>query len=294
MIELFVDYEKVELDAFTFAGGERHIRIKDLGENPNQYEYKAIIVKAQIESSNDIMDLLLLVDAIERHPNATLRHCQRDLLMPYLPYARQDRLMQPGESLAAARFAELINMCNFDTVSCADPHSDVGPSHIKNMVPLGQDELFYALMSEQDVLQGNEGFVLCSPDAGALKKIYKVASIIGYEGDIAVGQKHRNTATGQITGTSFSGADVNGKTVIIVDDICDGGATFTHLGTVLKEAGAAKVILYVTLGIFSKGIDDVFEGSVDEIYTPFPWRKNSEWTNEKGILKTVDMIECLL
>ena len=52
--------------------------------------------------------------------------------------------------------------------------------------------------------------------------------------------------------------------------ICDGGASFIHLGAKLKEQGAAKVVLYATHGIFSKG-KEVFAGTVDEVYAKYDW-----------------------
>lgn len=284
MINVYADGEHCSVKFFGFPGGERNVQITGLAYNYKIQEYKDICIIADIESSDDVMDLFMLTDALDRHSNSSVRLGNRHLIMPYLPYARQDRVMQTGEANGVARFAQLINMMGFNNVLVVDPHSDVGPSHIKNLCPVSQAEIIGLTLSDFDY----EDVVLCSPDAGALKKIYQFAERVEYYGDIAVGQKHRDLRTGEITGTSFHGADVNGKTVLIVDDICDGGATFVHLGKALKSAGASKVVLAVTHGIFSKGIDGVFEGAVDEIYTPLPWTKNIEGKNEKGILKTVD------
>ena len=59
---------------------------------------------------------------------------------------------------------------------------------------------------------------------------------------------------------------LEGRTAIITDDICDGGYTFIKVAEQLKAKGASKVILFVTHGIFSKGLD-VFEGLIDHVYT---------------------------
>jgi ribose-phosphate pyrophosphokinase len=63
---------------------------------------------------------------------------------------------------------------------------------------------------------------------------------------------------------------VNGKTVLIIDDICDGGKTFLELGKKLKELGAKSVLLHVTHGIFSKGRDAMFP-YVDVVTAKYDW-----------------------
>jgi len=77
----------------------------------------------------------------------------------------------------------------------------------------------------------------------------------------------RRAADGSIANVDiFTRAPLSGKTCIIVDDICDGGRTFITLSRKLKEQGAAKVLLYVTHGIFSQGVD-VLKGYIDQIFT---------------------------
>jgi len=79
-----------------------------------------------------------------------------------------------------------------------------------------------------------------------------------------IGAKDRDVKTGNITRTSITPI-VHGGNAIIVDDICDGGRTFIELAKCLKPA-CDKVYLYVTHGIFSKGLD-VFDGLIDHIWT---------------------------
>lgn len=91
-----------------------------------------------------------------------------------------------------------------------------------------------------------------SPDAGAEKKAKEVGKQV--KADVFAASKVRDTMTGQIISTEIRG-DVKGRNLIIIDDICDGGATFTELAKKLKEKGANDIYLYVTHGIFSKGLD---------------------------------------
>ena len=101
-----------------------------------------------------------------------------------------------------------------------------------------------------------------------LKKIYKVAKKTGLT--VVEAKKVRDVATGQIMKTEIDSDQLVGvDTAIIVDDICDGGRTFTELSKVIRESGfQGELILCVTHGIFSKGLD-VFDGpnGFDSVYT---------------------------
>ena len=106
----------------------------------------------------------------------------------------------------------------------------------------------------------NDKFILIAPDGGSLKKIYKLAEQIGYKGDIITCNKERDTQ-GNLTKTVVPlntklHAD---KDFIIVDDICDGGRTFTNIADNIKQNGYIKnkIYLVVTHGIFSAGFEEL-------------------------------------
>lgn len=105
-----------------------------------------------------------------------------------------------------------------------------------------------------------KNIILVSPDAGASKKIYKLAEQIGYKGDIITCSKDRDE-NGKLTKTvvplgiqHFSLS----KNFIIIDDICDGGRTFINIAKEIKEFNnKTKIYLIVTHGIFSKGFEEL-------------------------------------
>lgn len=104
-----------------------------------------------------------------------------------------------------------------------------------------------------------------APDAGAAKKAFAVASY--YRLPLLTAAKVRDVKTGAIIRTELLGAaTVAGRAALIVDDICDGGRTFIELAKVLRAAGADRVFLYVTHGIFSQGLG-VFAGLIDGVFT---------------------------
>lgn len=290
MIRAYLGGSELDIEFKTFAGGERNVFIKGFIRPPVQYtdlteeipEGKDLLVYAHVNSSDAIVDLILFTDAFNRLGRGTGHMTKKVCYVPYIPYARQDRVMNPGEALGAAVFGKLINLCSFDRVIVDDPHSDVSPSHITNVCIFEQYELALDILGYGFF----DNAVIVAPDAGAVKKVTKLAQKVGHT-SIGVGSKKRNLLTNEITNTAYAGPDVEGKRVIMIDDICDGGRTFIELGKVLRENGAAEVILYTTHGIYSYGAD-VFEGVVDEVYSAYPWVKNLEGRNEKEIFKSVD------
>ena len=105
---------------------------------------------------------------------------------------------------------------------------------------------------------------LVSPDKGAFSKVKALATTLGGIPFIKA-DKVRDPETGDLSGFSYEGS-VQGLDLLIVDDICDGGGTFVGLAKILKEGGAKSISLYVSHGIFSKGLK-VLDGAIDAVYT---------------------------
>lgn len=116
----------------------------------------------------------------------------------------------------------------------------------------------------QKALENTKDYLLISPDGGALKKVYKLAQFLGGQPVIEC-SKMRDVKTGQLSGFKVFADDLAGKTCVIVDDICDGGGTFLGLAKELKAKNVGKLILVVTHGIFSKGLEELTT-VFDEIY----------------------------
>lgn len=238
-------------EKFYFPTGEMQVRIKEA------YGDKRMSVHFLFEQNEEIFELLLIVDALKR-----MGLKLEGIAMPYIPFSRQDRINQGGEALSIKIFADLINQCGAEVVEVDDPHSDVSTALINNLKVRTQVDIH-----EKNMVFATNGKPVwfISPDAGALKKIYKMA-----EKNKAIGvvecSKKRNTTTGEITGVEVHIDSFNGKDCVIVDDICDGGKTFIEIAKILKQKDAGKITLMVTHGFFTKGLE-VFDGLIDEIYT---------------------------
>lgn len=268
----------VTFDSFTFAGGEEHIRF-----NPSDFaDVTTVIIEARLISSMALIQLMMANDALRRIVGKLVNI---ELAIPYFPYARQDRVCVEGEALGAAVIAGFINGLGFSKVTISDAHSDVSPALINNVVNVPQIDILKKCDGLCKRLSAGE-LTLVSPDAGASKKTLKIAEAFNGIPQVIAAQKVRNLQTGEIIKTEIN-QDVTGKKVLIADDICDGGRTFIELAKILRERGAVEVSLFVTHGIFSKGLS-VFDGLIDTIYTtdscrPLDALQSSERTQVKII-----------
>jgi ribose-phosphate pyrophosphokinase len=201
------------------------------------------------------MELFMLLEILNRNKCGAIY-----LVIPYFPYARQDRVTEDKCAFSLKVFCNLLNsqLKPEDKVVMFDPHSDVTPALCDNAAVIPTLSIveghFYKEFGDIDAF--------IAPDAGAYKKVSGVAMYYGKP--VIVATKTRNVTTGELSDPKVHGQVP--ERVIIVDDICDGGRTFTSLAKVLRDAGAKWVGLYVTHGIFSKGVK-VFDGLIDHIYT---------------------------
>jgi len=234
--------------------------LKVTGELPAFAQLMRIRVAA-MRDMNDFMLLAQLVDAVRHVTDVAVSHLQ----LAWLPWARQDRHMVAGDSFALKVFANQLNTLNFDKVFILDPHSDAAAAAINNCVAIPQETcLLQSETLRRAIAQGE--LMLVAPDAGALKKIHNVAKATGAK-NYAILTKERDVASGNLTGFALVAGEVAGKDLLIVDDLCDAGGTFIGSAQVLREAGARSVSLYVTHGIFSKGVENLLNNGIDAIYT---------------------------
>ncbi len=248
---------EMEVSFLRFSGGERHVQ---LGEAPNGDR----IIRADLRSSDDVFDLLLLANAVvEAKPEARL-HVE----ISYLPYARQDRVCAPGQAFSMKVLARLLGtMENVDALVVWDCHSPVGAKLTGAVNIPAQDIIRTSDELTRMIVDLNS--VLVCPDKGAVARTEAVAKAFQKElqpEPIVFCEKVRDPATGQITHTNVKTDSLVGRTAIITDDICDGGYTFIKVAEQLRAKGAERVVLFVTHGIFSKGLS-VFDGLIDQVFT---------------------------
>lgn len=243
---LYTSKGKIDIMKLVFSDGAIRYRLPEY----TGLDRVSLIVSEKIDINTVPMKLALLQSLLE---NLGVNTCK--LIFKYLPYARADRLFGKGESFGLDAFAKLIDP--FYEVFAYDIHNF---ENAENLIgPITDIRVNSFIGSACSHLGSfNTASILIAPDKGAKEKVKSVAEY--FELEAVYAEKIRDTKTGQITDTTLSETDkVKGRDCVIVDDICDGGGTFIPLAKKLKHAGAKTVTLYVTHGIFSKGIDPLKE-----------------------------------
>lgn len=163
------------------------------------------------------------------------------LNMPYLPNARMDRVKNPDEVFTLKWFAKFINSMNFDGVEVCDVHSNVSEALIDHILSRSAHDCVDCVIDEL----GAKGLhpLLCFPDEGACKRYAPLFPHQDYVSCI----KHRDWRTGKIEHLELTDPEkVAWRNILIVDDICSRGGTFTHTAKALRSAGAKEIFLYVS------------------------------------------------
>lgn len=207
-----------------------------LNLNDNDFEFnEGNLISWFYDGDDEMFTIMSLVDILKRHK------CNKiNLYMPYLPNARMDRIKSDNENFALKVFANWINSLGFNKVYVENVHSNVSNALIDNIV----DELPDIDIETIDRMYNFD--VIFFPDEGACKRYKDMDIIKQLNRPIAFGIKNRDWKTGEIISLAIMGADVSGKNVLIVDDICSKGFTFYYAGQQLIEHGAKDIRLYVT------------------------------------------------
>ncbi|SMD32941.1 ribose-phosphate pyrophosphokinase [Reichenbachiella faecimaris] len=204
--------------------------------------------------SDNLIELLLMIDAAKR-ASAKSVTC----VVPYYGYARQDRKDKPRVSIAAKLMANVLQAAGADRLMTCDLHAD----QIQGFFDIPVDHLVSASIFVPYIRQLNlDNLIFAAPDVGSTKRVREFAKF--FEADMVVCDKHRKRAN-EIASMQVIG-DVEGKNVILVDDIIDTAGTLTKAANLLKEKGAISVRAFCTHPILSgKAYENVDSSELEEL-----------------------------
>ena len=252
---------ELQFDSFTFGGGEPHIQI----DKPEYIDpFDLVTITHRYNMPGDLIQIILANDALKR-----LGFNNIELVLPYFPGARQDRVCNEGEALSVKVFSDMINSCKFNRVFIYSPHSDVTPALIDNVVELDLDKVFLKEIINE--LERPRGVNIVCPDAGAGKRVGKLTKEMadafpGINFNLIRCEKIRDVATGELKEFFVMNDDLRGFPTIIVDDIVANGGTFLGLGKVLNERNCGKLILFTSHADHTEGLGKMGE-FFDQVYT---------------------------
>jgi ribose-phosphate pyrophosphokinase len=248
-VKIYTKAGELAFSTFNFPDGQPHFRL-----NTYEREFDEVTIETAIRNPGELFAVLLAADTLRACGYSSIR-----LDIRYLLGARMDRAIMVGEPFTLGLVARLLNGAGFSKVRILDAHSEVASRLIRNAVNV----LPWHVVQQVDATLGF-ATVIC-PDHGAIDRVKSL-----YSGYICYCTKYRNPNSGNLSAFNVeNGHDhIKDNACLIIDDICDGGATFVGLAKELRALGASKVYLYVTHGIFSKGSIKELDG----IYTTNSYR----------------------
>jgi ribose-phosphate pyrophosphokinase len=243
------------LNVTRMPDGQPHVKL-DFVHNPGPIE--PLLIRTRITNSEDLFVLLLVVDILRRRFGAGV---ELNLEVSYLMGGRMDRRIDVNQPFTLKVVTDILNGVGFSKIYLHHPHSDVSTALLNASVI--EPKMFWLRAAWKFSEQVNyQDIAVASPDAGASKAVEAFA----HENNFPFVQclKTRKPETGQLHDIRVTNPEnAEDKNVLILDDICDGGATFKGISEKLRLEGCRKIGLAVTHGIFSNG----FKFGVDYIYT---------------------------
>lgn len=220
---------------------------------------KEIILVQSLSSPTDhhTIEFLMLVDALRRKGTVDIT-----AVIPYMGYTKQDKVFREGESLSVKVIAQMLQIMPLRRIITFDLH---------NLAILGFYDIpvtnltAFSLFQEHFSKLKLDNYLVVAPDAGAAKKSSAFATTLGL--DIVYIDKKRDLSTGQVVVKGISG-DVNGKDIIITDDMVATGSTLIESSKYLHEKGARSVTIAVTHFLNVPGVrEKLISSDIDEIIT---------------------------
>jgi ribose-phosphate pyrophosphokinase len=219
----------------NFSDGEIMVEI---GENVRGRD--VYVIQSTCEpSNNNLMELLVMVDALKRASAARIT-----AVIPYFGYARQDRKVAPRTPITSKLVADLITTAGTDRVLTMDLHA----GQIQGFFNIPVDHLYAAPVMLADIKEHiRERVVVVSPDAGGTERARAFAKRL--DAGLAIIDKRRSGPN--VSEVMHIIGDVAGQICLIVDDMIDTAGTLCQAAKALKEQGAREVFACATHAVLS-------------------------------------------
>ncbi len=227
--------ELSEVTIRNFSDGEIWVKYEENVRGVDLY-----IVQSTFAPSDNMMELLMLIDAAKR---ASARRITA--VIPYFGYARQDRKDQPRVAITAKLVANLLVEAGANRVITMDLHTP----QLQGFFDIPLDHLYASTVTVGKLQSlGLSNLAVAAPDVGGVKTARAYAKMLG-DADLVVVDKRRPKHN--VAEVMNIIGDVQGKNVIVIDDLIDTGSTFVQCAESLKKAGAETIVGVCTHPVFS-------------------------------------------
>ncbi|MGH8949405.1 MAG: ribose-phosphate diphosphokinase [Acidimicrobiia bacterium] len=241
-----------ELERSNFANGEIYVRPAESVRGADCY-----VMQSHCQPINDhIMEQLITIDALNR---ASARRITA--VMPFFGYSRQDKKVRPREPITARLVGDLFMTAGADRLVSVDLHTGQlqgfihKPFDSLTALPIITDYLSQKLNGQTTVV---------SPDAGGVKRAERYARFL--DASVAFVYKRRDPVLHNVSEALELAGSVDGRHVVIVDDIIDTAGTVTNAAEMVRDQGALSVRIAATHGVFSEPALDLLKNApVEEV-----------------------------
>ncbi|MBO8453318.1 MAG: ribose-phosphate pyrophosphokinase [Bacteroidetes bacterium] len=236
-------------DVLAFSDGEFQPSLNESVRGATVF-----IVQSTFPPTDNLFELLLMIDAAKRASAHTVI-----AVMPYFGWARQDRKDKPRVSIGAKLVANILHAAGCDRVMTCDLHAD----QIQGFFDFPVDHI-YASNIFLPYLRGLniQDLAIAAPDMGGAKRANAYARYLQCPVIVCHKSRERANVVGSITAIG----EVEGKNVVIVDDMIDTAGTLTKAANVLKDMGALSVRACATHAVFSgSAYERIAESALEEV-----------------------------
>lgn len=232
-----------------FSDGEIWVKY---GENIRGSE--VFIIQSTNPPAENLMELLIMIDAAKRASATRIT-----AVIPYFGYSRQDRKDQPRVAITAKLVANLLTVAGADRIMTMDLHA----AQIQGFFDIPFDHLYGSTMFTGLFNEVKDNLVVVSPDVGGIKMARSYAKRL--HADLVVIDKRRPKQN--LAEVVHIIGNVEGKDVLLVDDLIDTAGTFVGAIDALKKEGAKEIYGAITHPLFSgPAIERIQESQIKKLY----------------------------
>lgn len=250
----------INTDVKIFPDGENYLRI-NIEDETLIAGKEVIIVQSTGPSTNGtqnsrLMELFMIIDSVKRMGGVKII-----VVVPYLAYARQDKIFRPGESQFANVIFHIINSLGIDEFYTVDIHANKVLEEC-TCKAINIDSM--KVLADYIISKGARDIVVIAPDKGAIERSKTFATHFGRDIPVDFLSKERDVKTGEIELTGS--LSLQDKNVVIADDIIATGGTMAKAIKLAKEGGANKIFAVATHALLlGQAKFRIIEAGADEI-----------------------------
>jgi len=276
-ISIHLDLPLSEARIKQFSDGEINVKIEESVRGKDVF----IIQPTSAPANSNLMELLIMTDALKRSSAKSIT-----AVVPYFGYARQDRKAEPRVPITAKLVANLMETAGITRVITIDLHA----SQIQGFFDIPVDNLYGAVLFKEYIESKNfKNPVIASPDIGGVARARYFAKSLGL--DMVIVDKRREKANESEVMNIIG--DVEGKDIIMIDDMVDTAGTMLKGAAALKAQGAASVMACCTHPVLSgPAYERILKGDLDElvITDTIETTENSNKCEKIKVLSTSKML----